>query len=243
MLRAAMRHAGAIRIDHVLGLMRLYVIPDNWPAGQGAYLRFSFADMLAVLAEESRRWNCIAIGEDLGTVPENFRATLSAWGVWSYLVVMFERNADGSFRRPQEYREHAIATFNTHDLATFSGWMSSHDLKVKHAIAVDPGETEDDRHRSRVTLCNALTAMSGNHRIGFEDVAWFLAATPTRLVSISIEDVLGLEDQVNIPGTVTEHPNWRRRWPVLLEELSSDQRMRRIAATFSRAGRASTSKS
>ena len=85
--------------------------------------------MLAVVAEESRRWNCITIGEDLGTVPENFRATLSAWGVWSYLVVMFERNWDGSFRRPDEYPERAIATFNTHDLPTFAGWMSGHDLR------------------------------------------------------------------------------------------------------------------
>ena len=240
MLRAAMRHAGAIRIDHVLGLMRLFVIPHGLPGGQGAYIRLPFADMLAVVAEESRRWNCIAIGEDLGTVPENFRDTLSAWGVWSYLVVMFERNWDGSFRRPEDYPERAIATFNTHDLATFAGWMSSHDLRTKHAINVDPGETEDDRHHSRVTLCAALSAATGHQEISFDDVAAFLGATPSRLVSIAIEDVLGVEDQVNVPGTVTQHPNWRRRWPVTLEELSSDQRLRRIAATLARAGRGAT---
>ena len=92
MLRAAMRHAGAIRIDHVLGLMRLYVVPYGVGSAKGAYLRLPFADMLAVVAEESRRWNCITIGDDLGTVPEGFRDRLAAWGVWSYLVVMFERN-------------------------------------------------------------------------------------------------------------------------------------------------------
>jgi 4-alpha-glucanotransferase len=243
MLRAAMRHAGAIRIDHVLGLMRLYVIPDGLSATQGAYLRLPFAEMLAVVAEESRRWNCITIGEDLGTVPEGFRSTLAAWGVWSYLVVMFERNSDGSFRGPDQYPERAIATFNTHDLATFAGWMSSHDLRVKHAINVDPGETEEDRHHSRVTLCAALAAATGSQHIGFDDVVAFLAATPTRLVSIAIEDVLAIEDQVNVPGTVNEHPNWRRRWPVVLEELSSDQRLRRAAATLSRAGRGSAPKS
>jgi 4-alpha-glucanotransferase len=243
MLRSAMRHAGAVRIDHVLGLMRLYLIPHGLGAANGAYLRLPFTDMLAVVAEESRRWNCITIGEDLGTVPEGFRDTLAAWGVWSYLVVMFERNGDGSFRRPEQYAERAIATFNTHDLATFAGWMSSHDLRVKQAINVDPGETEDDRHNSRVTLCTALTAATGNPRISFQDVAAFLGATPTRLVSIAIEDVLGLEDQVNVPGTVTEHPNWRRRWPVMLEELSSDQRLRDTAATLSRAGRGASSKS
>ena len=239
MLRAAMRHAGAVRIDHVLGLMRLFVIPHGLGAGRGAYLRLPFTEMLAVVAEESRRWNCIAIGEDLGTVPENFRATLSAWGVWSYLVVLFERNWDGSFRRPEEYPERAVATLNTHDLATFAGWMSGHDLRTKRAIGVDPGETEDERHLSRVTFCAALAAATGNHNITFDEVVAFLAATPTRLVSVAAEDVLALEDQVNVPGTVTEHPNWQRRWPVLLEELAADQRLMRIAAIFSRAGRGS----
>jgi 4-alpha-glucanotransferase len=235
MLRAAMRYAGAVRIDHVLGLMRLFVIPHGLPASQGAYLRLPFAEMLAVVAEESRRWNCITIGEDLGTVPENFRATLSAWGVWSYLVVLFERNWDGSFRRPQEYPERAIATLNTHDLPTFAGWMSGHDLKTKRAIGVDPGETDDERQGSR----HALTAALGSQQPGFDDVVAFLAATPTRLVSVAVEDILALEDQVNVPGTVSEHPNWRRRWPVLLEEFAADQRLMRIAATFSRAGRGS----
>jgi len=239
MLRCAMRYAGAVRIDHVLGLMRLFVIPHGLPANQGAYLRLPFAEMLAVVAEESRRWSCIVIGEDLGTVPENFRTTLSAWGVWSYLVVLFERNGDGSFRRPEEYPERAIATLNTHDLPTFAGWMNSHDLRTKRAIDVDPGETEDERHHSRVTFCAALAAATGHRDITFEAVATFLAATPTRLVSVAVEDVLGLQDQVNVPGTIDEHPNWRRRWPLLLEELASDQRLTRIAATFSRAGRGS----
>ena len=166
-------------------------------------------------------------------------ATLSAWGVWSYLIVLFERNGDGSFRWPEEYPERAIATLNTHDLPTFAGWMSGHDLKTKRSIGVDPGETEDERHHSRVTFCAALAAATGHHNITFEEVATFLAATPTRLVSVAIEDVLGLEDQVNVPGTVSEHPNWRRRWPVSLEELASDQRLMRIAAIFSRAGRGS----
>ncbi len=239
MLRSVMRYAGAMRIDHVLGLMRLFVIPHGLPASQGAYLRLPFAEMLAVVAEESRRWNCITIGEDLGTVPENFRAALSAWGVWSYLVVLFERNWDGSFRRPEEYPERAIATLNTHDLPTFAGWMSGHDLKTKRAISVDPGETDDERHHSRVTFCAALAAAIGRRQIGFEEVAAFLAATPTRLVSVAVEDVLALDDQVNVPGTVAEHPNWRRRWPVSLEELAADQRLTRIAAIFSRAGRGS----
>jgi len=238
MLAASMHHAGAVRIDHVLGLMRLFVVPQGLSATKGVYLRMPFAALLAVAAEESRRWNCIVIGEDLGTVPENFRASVAAWGLWSYLVMLSERNwNEGSFKRPEQYPVHAIATFNTHDLATFGGWIGGHDLATKRAIGVDPGESDEDRHRSRTALLAAL----GADQPRFENVAAYLAATPTRIVSIGIEDVLELADQVNVPGTIDQHPNWRRRWPVLLENLGNDQRLRRIAETFSRAGRGSAS--
>jgi 4-alpha-glucanotransferase len=236
MLRAGMRHAGTLRLDHVLGLMRLFVIPHGLAATQGVYLRSHFAAMLNVVREESLRWKCIVIGEDLGTVPENFRATLSDWGLWSYLVMMFEREHDGSFRRPENYPERAIATFNTHDLATFAGWVSGHDIRVKNALGINPDETEIERAASRSAL---MAAVSGDGReIDFNDVVSFLAATPARLVSIALEDALGLVDQINVPGTISEHPNWRRRLPVTVEELGADQRLRRLAETLARAGRA-----
>jgi len=238
MLGASMRYAGALRIDHVLGLMRLFVVPHGTPATQGVYLRMPFAAMLAVVAEESRRWSCIVIGEDLGTVPENFREITAAWGLWSYLVMLFERNwQDGSFKRPEQYPVNAIATFNTHDLATFAGWINGHDLATKRAIGIDPGESDEERHRSRAAL---LAALGTGHPL-FENVVAYLAASPTRIVSIGIEDVLELADQVNVPGTVDQHPNWRRRWPAVLEDLGDNQPLRRIAAIFSRAGRGSTS--
>ena len=240
MLRSAMRHAGAVRLDHVLGLMRLFVIPHGLSATQGAYLRLPFADMLAVVAEESRRWDCIVIGEDLGTVPENFRATLSAWGVWSYLVMMFERNWDGSFRQPGEYpalRDRNIQHPRPADLRGLDERARSAN-QARHWR-----RSRRDRRRActvRARRSNAaLAAATGNAEPNFDDVVAFLAATPTRLVSIAVEDVLAMTDQVNVPGTVTEHPNWRRRWPVTLEELAGDQRLRRIAALLSRAGRGS----
>jgi 4-alpha-glucanotransferase len=232
MLRAAMRYAGAIRIDHVLGLMRLFVIPHGLGAADGVYLRFPFFSMLKVLAEESRHWKCIMIGEDLGTVPDGFRATLSSWGLWSYLVMLFERNWDGSFRPPSEYPTMAIATFDTHDMATFVGWMSGHDLQHKRSIGVDPGESDDERHRSR----DALKAAIGGESL--DAVMRFLAQTPTRLVSVSIEDILDVRDQINMPGTVTQYPNWRQRWPLALEALASEPRLERIAAVLEEAGRA-----
>ena len=232
MLRSAMRHAGAVRIDHVLGLMRLFVIPRGLSAADGVYLRYPFFSMLSVVAEESRRWKCIVIGEDLGTVPEGFRSTLSSWGLWSYLVMLFERHGDGSFRRPAEYPDMAIATLNTHDLPTFSGWMGGHDLHKKRSIEVDPGESDQERQWAREALQYAI-----GHESGFEGVVRFLAQTPTRLVSVSIEDVLGVEDQINMPGTVAQYPNWRQRWPVMLEALADDPRLKRIAEVLANAGR------
>jgi 4-alpha-glucanotransferase len=232
MLRAAMRYAGAIRIDHVLGLMRLFVIPQGMSSADGVYLRCPFFAMLKVVTEESHRFRCVVIGEDLGTVPEGFRATLASWGLWSYLVMLFERNWGGSFRPPSEYPEMAIATLNTHDLPTFVGWMSGHDLHKKRSLGVDPGESDAERHRSREAM---MAAIGGE---GFEGVVRFLAQTPTRLLSVSIEDILDVHEQINMPGTVTQYPNWRQRWPLALEALASDPRFKRIAAVLEEVGRA-----
>src|SRR5262249_27673410 len=130
----------------------------------------------------------------------------------------------------------AIATFNTHDLPTFSGWMSGSDLAAKRAINVDPGESDEDRRNARNALCAGLS----NWQPRFEAAVAYLAAAPTRLVSVGMEDVPEHAEQVTMPGAVDQHSNWRRRLPVLLEELGGDQRLRRIAATLSRAGRGST---
>jgi 4-alpha-glucanotransferase len=235
LLQSAMRHAGAIRLDHVLGLMRLYVVPHGMGAKNGAYVRFPFLRMLAIIAEESRGAKCIVIGEDLGTVPEGFRETLSAWGIWSYLVMMFERDGNGAFRAPERYPERALATFNTHDLPTYKGWLSGHDLRLKRSIGVDPGETDDDRERSRHELRVALSTDGRS----FVPVAEYLARTPSRMLCIGIEDILEMQDQVNIPGTVAQHPNWRRRLPVTVEDLPGDQRLAALASALSRAGRGS----
>lgn len=236
LLAATMRHAGAVRLDHVLGLMRLYLIPRG--AGEGAYVRYPFEQLLRVVAEESHKHCCIFIGEDLGTVPEGFRDTAARWGVWSYRVMMFERAHGGAFKPPEQYPTEAIATFNTHDLATFSGWMSGHDLLAKRAIGLIT-ESDEDRVRERQALRASLSdyaAGGGTDRI--VAAASFLAATPSRLVTVSIEDVLGMADQVNIPGTLAQHPNWRRKLPLTLEDWESQPVFAEIADVFRAAGRA-----
>jgi 4-alpha-glucanotransferase len=234
MLREAMRYAGAVRLDHVLGLMRLFVIPHGLGAARGAYLRCPFETHLSVVADESQQNRCIVIGEDLGTVPEGFRETVAGWGLWSYLVVLFLRDWDGSFQHPSRYAENALATFNTHDLPTYYGWLTGHDLKVKRGAGVEPGESDEERENAR----RAWAAAIGEQPVeNFEAAAAFLAATPTRLVSIGIEDVMEVKEQTNLPGTVDQHPNWRRRLPVSIEDLAGDQRLLRIADVFRRAGR------
>ena len=148
MIAASMRYAGAIRLDHVMGLQRLYIIPSGFSAKEGAYVRMPFEPLLAVTALESHKHKCIVIGEDLGTVPEGFRERLADYGIWSYRVMMFERNYDGSFLPPDRYAGNALVTFNTHDLPTFAGWKSGHDLVTKLGLGIDPGESDDQRRQA-----------------------------------------------------------------------------------------------
>jgi 4-alpha-glucanotransferase len=236
-LRAAMRHAGAIRLDHVLGLNRLYLIPDG--AREGSYVRCPFEAMLAVVVQESLAHRCVVIGEDLGTVPADLRETLADWGVWSYRVMLFEREHDGSFRLPQHYAENALVSFSTHDLATFAGWLEDRDLREKRALGIDPGESDADRAAAKAGLHASLMRWRGKERprLTFLPIARYLAATPSRLLVISMEDALGLADQPNVPGTVRERPNWRHRLPIALEDLPQHPRMRALARVLRRANR------
>ena len=236
LLTAVMRYAGAVRLDHVLGLQRLYLIPHGMRADQGTYVRMPFKELLATTALASVQNECLVVGEDLGTVPEHFRETLADWGIWSYHVMLFERTAAGGFIAAEDYRENALATFATHDLPTFAGWGAHRDLAIKRALNIDPGESNEDRGRSLSALHEALIRRGITAR-DFAAVARYLADAPSRLLVISMEDVLGLSEQVNVPGTIDEHPNWRTPLPVLLEELHSHPRIAEIAAIMRAAGR------
>ena len=238
LMSATMRHCGAIRIDHVLGLKRLFMIPRGLGAAGGAYVRMPFEPLLRVIADESNRHRTIVIGEDLGTVPEGFRDTLKRWGLWRCLVMLFERGGDGRFAPPERYPAEALATFNTHDMASFRGWMEGHDLGVKRAIGVDPGESEEGRAYSQQALRDALAQWAPAYAPDdIAAVAAFLAATPARLVVIALDDILDVREQINIPGTVEQHPNWRRKLPLALEDLGAHDGMRRVAQAFAQAGR------
>jgi 4-alpha-glucanotransferase len=220
MLRASMRHAGAIRLDHVLGLKRLYLVPHGFPPKNGAYVQMPLEALFAVTALESVAHKCVVIGEDLGTVPEGFREQMIEWGIWSYLVVMFERDDRGRFREADYYLKNALITFNTHDLSTYAGWRSFGDLNRKRSLGIDPGESDDARWHA-LGMLDELLRQHGIERNDFYSVAGFIARTPSRLMAISLEDLLGMVEQPNIPGTVNEHPNWRQRLPVAVEDIAA----------------------
>jgi 4-alpha-glucanotransferase len=235
-IRAAMRYAGAIRLDHVLGLKRLYVIPDGMRPDQGAYLRMPFDALLRVTAEESAAHRCIVIGEDLGTVPDGFRANIARYGIWSYRVMMFERDGRGAFIAPAHYAERALVTFATHDLPTFAGWFTQHDLAVRAAIALPAGETAAERAAAIAALRDALDTPQ-TRSLDFPSVVRFLAASPAKLLAIALDDVMGEREQVNIPGTIDAHPNWRRKLPFDLEDLRKSSVLRDIGRIADESGR------
>src|SRR5207249_8813426 len=170
-----------------------------------------------------------------GTVPENFRETLAEWGIWTYQVMLFERSASGAFLPAESYRENALVSFGTHDVATFAGWRDHHDLAIKQALGMDAGETGDQRHSALEALRRALQ-QHGLESADFTSVARYLADTRSRLVVISMEDSLGLGDQANLPGTTHEHPNGRQRLLLALADLTHQQALSATAGLVARRG-------
>jgi 4-alpha-glucanotransferase len=236
MLRASMRYAGAIRLDHVLGLKRLFLVPVGRSPADGLYIRGPFEALLALTVLESSDAKCIVIGEDLGTVPDGFRETTNDWGLWSYQVMMFERSRQGDFLPADHYRQDALVTFATHDLPTFEGWRNGDDLVVRRALGLKSGETRRQRQISVTALRRALR-LSDSEQTEFPDAVRFLAGAPSRLLMVSMEDLLGVADQVNVPGTIDNHPNWRRRLPLGLEDMHLQEGLMAVAEIMRSAGR------
>ncbi|MCW5695747.1 MAG: 4-alpha-glucanotransferase [Bauldia sp.] len=229
LVAANMRHAGALRVDHVFQLRRLFLIPVGARPTDGVYVDFPLDAFLAALRVESHRAGCLVIGEDLGTAPDNFAAPLSEAGVFGYRVVYFERSWDGGFKAPEDYTEDALATINTHDLATFAGWWAGHDIadRVRFGISTEAeaAEAREDRQRDRWRLVDLLArhGLVPAHELPgdapIEAVVRLLARCRSELTNIQAEDLVGALEPINIPGLVEGPPNWRRRLPVSVEEL------------------------
>ena len=251
-LRANMRHAGVLRIDHVMSLRRLYWVPAGRSPVAGAYVNYPFAELLRLVALESRRQRCAVIGEDLGTVPPRFRETMQAANVLSYRVVMFERRWDGNFVPPADYPPLSAASAATHDLATLKGFWLGRDIAWRQQLQLYPdaaAEAADltDRHTARWQLLEVLEreTLMPRHRFGEflprdaepvytpelgEAILAFLARSRARLMLVQIEDIAGELEQANLPGTSDAHPNWRHRLGAMLDDILNGLEMRRVAA-------------
>ncbi|HKU99645.1 MAG TPA: 4-alpha-glucanotransferase [Vineibacter sp.] len=244
LLRAVMRHAGGVRIDHVLGLKRLWLVPKGVSANDGAYLSYPLEDMLRLVALESWRHRTVVIGEDLGTVPPGFRATLRDRGILGTRVLWFERQ-DTGFVSPRKWPPAAVATSSTHDLPTIVGWWTERDIDWRAELGLlGPHETPEslraDRSADRAALWQSLCAArvargelpaKDEPASVLEAVAAFVGATRCALAVLPLEDILGLVEQPNLPGTIDSHPNWRRRLPIAIEHMMQDPAVRaRIAA-------------
>lgn len=215
LLQATMRDRGGVRIDHILGLLRLWLVPRGAPSASGAYLRYPLDDLLNLVALESWRQRCIVIGEDLGVVPPGLRETLSQRGVMGIDVLAFTRDADGAFLPPQRWRRDAVATTTTHDLPTLAGWSRGRDLEWRAHLGEMDAATLQAAQRARSADVAALDAACRDVTGATGPAAWmaFAAGSPSPLALLPAEDALGLVEQPNLPGTVDTHPNWRRRLP------------------------------
>jgi 4-alpha-glucanotransferase len=218
-IRSAATHSAGVRLDHVMGLFRLFWIPSGAGASAGAYVRYPASDLLGILSAESRRAKAFVIGEDLGLVEPSVRTRLRRRGALSYRLLWFEGPT------PEEWPKNAVAAVGTHDLPTVAGiWNLT--------------EPDHRQHRLRQRLVDATNLHDGTPAIEVAAATYMaLAASRSRIVLASLEDALGVEERPNVPGTTTEWPNWRLALPQSLDAIETADSTRKIAEVMRR-GRA-----
>jgi 4-alpha-glucanotransferase len=231
-LRACLRHVGGLRIDHAMSLLRLWVVPRGADASHGAYLTYPIDDLMRLNLLEAHRHGAILIGEDLGTVPTGFRERMTGAGVYGMRVLWFEREHN-HFTPPQAWDACAAAMTSTHDLPTISGWWRGVDIdsRAEAGMVVDAASERTTRAKEKRLLWRAFrrAAAAQGDRPASSDPApvvdaaiKFIARTPSQIALLPMEDALALEEQPNVPGTIDEFPNWRRRYPGPAEKLLDD---------------------
>ncbi|MFA7386138.1 MAG: malto-oligosyltrehalose synthase [Thiohalobacteraceae bacterium] len=248
LLRENMRHAGAIRLDHVMALQRLFWIPAGRTPEAGSYVAYPLEDLLGILALESQRNACLVVGEDLGTVPEGLSERLAAAGVLSYRVFYFEKDDAGAFVPPAAYPSQALVTVSTHDLPTLTGFWQGADLELRGRLSLFPAEEirqtqilqrAEDRTRLLMALEQQALLPEGLSPVSatgaelnaelIRAVHLFLARTPAKLLLVRLEDLLEQLQQINLPGTTGQYPNWQYKLPLALEDWVQDSRVCAVA--------------
>lgn len=258
LLAANMRHAGALRLDHVMALLRLFWIPLGMTPAEGAYVAYPFEELLAIARAQSALARCTIVGEDLGNVPNGFRERMEAERILSYRLLLFEREADGGFKAPECYPELALATATTHDLPTLAGWALGRDIATRRRIGFATEEAAQEALGSRRVETSRLLDVLRRHGMLDDDTFerlhrtidarsdepddyapliraayGYLARTPSRVVLVQLDDAALEIDQVNLPGTFTEYPNWRRKSRLGLADIARDERIAALAEEVS----------
>ncbi|WP_128255732.1 4-alpha-glucanotransferase [Falsirhodobacter deserti] len=237
LMQGATERAGALRIDHAMGLWQLFLIPDGAGPAEGTYVRYPIAHMLRALADASHANKTIVIGEDLGNVPPGFRDVMAEAGILSYRIFMFERNEDG-FIPPEDYPPLALACLSTHDLPTFQGWWMGDDIRLRASFGFISDAAAHDQSTARETeRAELLQDLKKGGLLAEDDVPAtatqaapeavvaavhrHLARTPSLLFAARLEDMVGETKPVNVPSTLDEYPNWRLKLGTTLEDIGN----------------------
>ncbi|MEO8062037.1 MAG: 4-alpha-glucanotransferase [Pseudomonadota bacterium] len=251
LVRASMRNCGALRLDHVMALFRQWWVPRGFKSADGGYVHYPLDDLLGVVALESHRQQCLVVGEDLGVVPDEIRRALPQYGVYHYKVVLFEQK-DGEFVKPADYTRPALAAVTTHDLPTLRGWWSGHDIDLweKLGFYTDPSMGErirSERRTDRERLLRALRRENLWSAADEDDVAVklpeysaelgralhvYLGKSQSILVTVQLEDMIGMLEPVNVPGTSHEYSNWTRRMTASTREIFARPDVRQLTAAM-----------
>lgn len=244
-VRANMRHAGALRIDHAMALERLFWIPPGGTAADGAYVGYPVNDLFAVLALESMRAKCLLVGEDLGTVPEGFRERMARDNMLSTRLFYFERHDNGFLKRPELYPARSAAQATTHDLPTLAGYWTGTDIRIR--LSLNPSQDDEvlerERARDRALFLGALKDQGLLDDRPLTDIAVeeiiaaihaFLGVSGSQLALINLSDVIAMTTQLNVPGTTDQYPNWRAKLTETLEQIGAGEAWPALARLMQR---------
>lgn len=246
LIEAATRQAGALRIDHAMGLWQLFLIPEGAGATEGTYARYPLGDMLRALSDASQHNRTLIIGEDLGNVPPGFQDVMAACRILSYRIFFFERTKDG-FIPPADYPRDALACLSTHDLPTFRGWWRGDDVALRlhfGFISASAAKAQEEARRVERTelladlvAADLLSAAEAQKATPLDARPALIAAVhrqlaraPSRLFAVRLEDLAGEVNPVNVPSTTDEHPNWQCKLDQPLDRLTASELFRDILA-------------